>query len=259
MPMNKWITVFAAALACAGCFDNKGKPEDVPTVVGLNALASTNRAGIVRVILRGDKGTVTQEMLSGLDSVKMIDLSERGTAAVPSEVLELKGIKEFYFAFNGMVEIPDLSAWSGTLDYLNLDGNNIRAVPASVGALKELKWLRLNGNAIKDIPASLASLKNLRRIYLKRNSLAAVPEVVKEWTKLEDISLDGNPISEVPDWLVSMPSLRAVSLNETRVTKLPADLSAWKDLDMLSLGSCPISAEEMQRIRKALPDVAIVF
>ena len=56
-----------------------------------------------------------------------------------------------------------------------------------------------------------------------------------------------------------MPNLRAVSLNDTRVSKLPDDLSAWTRLDMLSLGSCPVSREEMQRIRKALPDVAIVF
>ena len=69
--MNKWITVFAVALACAGCFDNKGKPEDVPTVVGLKALASTNRTGIVRVILRGDKGALTADMLTNLDAVKM--------------------------------------------------------------------------------------------------------------------------------------------------------------------------------------------
>ena len=94
--MNKWIAIFAAAFACAGCFDNKGKPEDVPTVIGLKALASTNRAGIVRVILRGDRGAIAQDVFSGLDAVKMIDLSERGTAVVPPEVLKLKGIKEFY-------------------------------------------------------------------------------------------------------------------------------------------------------------------
>ena len=257
--MNKWITVFAVALVCAGCFDNKGKPEDVPTVVGLRALASTNRTGIVRVILRGDKGVVSADMLSGLDSVKMIDLSERGTASVQPEVLKLRGIKEFYFSSNGMVTVPDFSAWAATLDYLNLDNNSIKELPESMAKLTGLKWLRLNGNQLKDVPSALSTLKNLRRIYLKKNGLTAVPEVVKEWVALEDISLDGSPITTIPDWLVAMPKLRAVSLNDTRVTKLPDDLSGWKALDMLSLGSCPISKDEMQRIRKALPDVAIVF
>ena len=257
--MNKWITIFAAALACAGCFDNKGKPEDVPTAIGVKALSSADRAGLVRVILRGDKGALTADMLSGLDSVKMMDLSERATPSVPPEVLKVKGLKEFYFASNGMTSIPDFSAWADTLDYLNLDNNKIESVPDAVAKLTKLKWLRLNGNRIKELPTSLSALKDLRRIYLKRNQLQSVPEVVKEWTALEDISLDGNQISSIPDWLVAMPNLRAVSLNDTHISKLPDDLSAWKDLDMLSLGSCSVSKEEMQRIRKALPDVAIVF
>lgn len=257
--MNKCIAVFAAVLVCAGCFDNKGKPEDVPTVIGLKALSSTNRIGIVRVILRGDKGSLTADMLTNLDAVKMIDLSERGTASIQPEVLKLKGVKEFYFASNGMVDVPDFSAWAATLDYLNLDNNSIKELPENMAKLTGLKWLRLNGNQLKGIPSALSTLKNLRRIYLKKNGLTAVPEVVKEWTLLEDVSLDGNPITTIPDWLVAMPNLRAVSLNDTGVTRLPGDLSAWKDLDMLSLGSCQISKEEMQRIRKALPDVAIVF
>jgi Leucine-rich repeat (LRR) protein len=157
--MNKWIIIFAAALMCAGCFDNKGKPEDVPTVIGLKALASTNRTGVVRVILRGDKGAITADMLSGLDSVKMIDLSERGTSAVQPEVLKLKGIKEFYFASNGMVSIPDLSGWAATLDYLNLDNNSIKEIPESLAKLTGLKWLRLNGNQIKEVPAEFINAR----------------------------------------------------------------------------------------------------
>lgn len=257
--MKNWIAIVVLALACAGCFDNKGKPEDVPTVIGIKSLVATNRANIVRVILRGDKGVIPAEAFNGLTSVKMIDLSERATPAVQREVLKIKGIKEFYFASNGMKTIPDFSAWADTLDYLNLDYNAISEIPESVGKLTNLKWLRLNKNKIKELPASLSSLKDLRRIYLKHNSLVAVPEVIKEWTALEDVSLDGNAITSIPDWLVTMPNLRAVSLNDTQISKLPDDLSPWKNLDMLSLGSCPIGKEEMQRIRKALPDVAIVF
>ena len=257
--MNKWTIILATVLTCAGCFDNKGKPEDVPTTIGLQALTATNRAGIVRVILRGEKGDIPASALSGLDSIKMIDLSERDTKEVPAAAFSLKGIKEFYFARNGMTKIPDLTCWAETLDYLNLDNNAITEIPENVGKLTKLKWLRLNGNKIKAIPATLATLKDLRRIYLKGNSLPTVPEVVKEWTMLEDLTLDGNPITALPDWLTTLPHLRALSLNGTRITSLPKDLSAWKRLDLLALGGCPIPKGEMERIRKALPDVAIVF
>ena len=100
--MNKWMTIVAAALACAGCFDNRAKPEDVPTVIGLQTLIATNRANIVRVILRGEKGEIPAAALEGLNAIKMIDLSERGTKEVPAAVFALKGIKEFYFARNGL-------------------------------------------------------------------------------------------------------------------------------------------------------------
>ena len=257
--MNKWTIILAAALACAGCFDNKGKPEDVPTVIGLQALTATNRTGIVRVILRGEKGDLPASALSGLDSIKMIDLSERDTKEVPAAAFSLKGLKEFYFARNGLEKIPDLTCWAETLDYLNLDDNAITEIPESVGKLTKLKWLRLNGNKIKEVPAALATLKDLRRIYLKGNGLPVVPEVMKEWTMLEDLTLDGNPITVLPDWLTSLPHLRALSLNGTKLSGLPKDLSAWKRLDFLALGGCPIPKEEMERIRKALPDVVIVF
>ena len=160
--MNKWMTIVAAALACAGCFDNRAKPEDVPTVIGLQTLIATNRANIVRVILRGEKGEIPASALEGLNAIKMIDLSERGTKEVPAAVFALKGIKEFYFARNGLEKIPDLSGWAATLDYLNLDDNAIAEIPASLAALTHLKWLRLNGNRLKEVPAALSALCALR-------------------------------------------------------------------------------------------------
>ena len=47
-----------------------------------------------------------------MNAIKMIDLSERGTKEVPAGVFALKGIKEFYFARNGLEKIPDLSGWA---------------------------------------------------------------------------------------------------------------------------------------------------
>ena len=55
------------------------------------------------------------------------------------------------------------------------------------------------------------------------------------------------------------PKLKAVSFNNCSVKKLPDDLSGWRGLDSLSLGACPIPADEMKRIRSALPKVALMF
>ena len=59
--------------------------------------------------------------------------------------------------------------------------------------------------------------------------------------------------------LAEKKGLKNLSLSRTKVAKLPEDLAAWKSLHSLQLGELNLPAAEMARVRKALPDVAIVF
>ena len=159
-----------------------------------------------------------------------------------------------YLQEKGLKAFPEVTA---TADYLNLDRNQLESV-AGVENLKGLKWLRLNENRLASLP-DLSALVNLRRIYLRDNKFTAVPETLKDLPVLTDIELSGNPIKTIPDWLAAKQGLLFLSFNRTQVTALPADLSAWKSLKALQLGELNLSAEEMARIRAALPDVAITF
>ena len=144
-----------------------------------------------------------------------------------------------------------------SVDYVNLDRNELTNVDA-VARLSGLKWLRLNDNKLAALP-DLKALVNLRRIYLKGNRFTSVPETLKALPALTDVDLSLNPIKEVPAWLAEKKGLKNLSFSRTMVTKLPENLDAWKSLQSLQLGDLSISPEEMARIRKALPNVAIVF
>lgn len=159
-----------------------------------------------------------------------------------------------YLSDKGLKAVP---AVNPKADYLNLDRNELTNVSA-VASLAELKWLRLNDNKIAALP-DLKALVNLRRIYLKGNRFTAVPETLKDLPALTDVDLSVNPIKEVPSWLAEKKGLKNLSFSRTMVTKLPENLDAWKSLQSLQLGDLSISPEEMARIRKALPNVAIVF
>ena len=159
-----------------------------------------------------------------------------------------------YLNDKGLKSLPEVNAKA---DYLNLDRNELTNVSA-VAALTELKWLRLNDNKLSALP-DLKGLVNLRRIYLKNNRFAAVPEALKELPALTDIDLSGNPVKEVPPWLAEKKGLKNLSFSRTQVSKLPENLEAWKTLQSLQLGDLNIPPPEMARIRKALPNVAIVF
>ncbi|MBO7722002.1 MAG: leucine-rich repeat domain-containing protein [Kiritimatiellae bacterium] len=159
-----------------------------------------------------------------------------------------------YLSGRGLEEVPSVNPGA---DYLNLDRNQLTNA-AAVAALAGLKWLRLNDNRLAALP-DLGKLTKLRRIYLRNNRFTAVPETLKDLPSLTDIDLSGNPIEEVPVWLAEKEGLKNLSFSRTRLKALPAKLDAWRSLQSLQLGELRLSAEEMKRIRDALPGVALVF
>ena len=58
---------------------------------------------------------------------------------------------------------------------LNLGGNVINEVPATVGRLSHLQALTLNDNLIENLPASISHLKELKSLLLHRNRLRTLP------------------------------------------------------------------------------------
>ncbi len=180
------------------------------------------------------------------------DEPEPAYKTVPAEArayLQGRGFADFASAASGLD--------AEVVDYINLDRNALTNLDG-IAEFKGLKWLRLNENKLSSLPP-LDSLSSLRRIYLRDNAFAEVPEQLKDLPSLTDVELSGNPIKEVPEWLAQKKGLEFISLSRTLVERLPADLSAWKGMKVLQLGELKISPEEMARIRKALPDVAIVF
>ena len=258
---NATLAILLASLA--GCFDNKAKPQDVSTVTNLVALAALDapaRAALGRAVLRGTTEPLPSGFLAGLDALVTLDISECNLEDIPPEVFSLPRLREFYASRNALKSVPDALFAVPGLEYVNLDANLLSSIPDGIAAAKSLKWLRLNTNTITSLPASLAELKSLRRLYLRGNRLSAVPETIRELPELEALLLDGNrSITTLPDWITALPSLRSIGLGATGIRKLPDDLEGWKNLDSLTLYDCPISQDERKRIRKALPDVAIVF
>ena len=159
-----------------------------------------------------------------------------------------------YLSDKGLKVVPEVNAKA---DYLNLDRNQLEKADG-VERLVELKWLRLNDNKLTALP-DLKALGSLRRIYLKNNRFTSVPETLKDLPALTDVDLSGNPVKEIPAWLAEKKGLKNLSFSRTQLSKLPENLEAWKTLQCLQLGDLSLSPTEMARIRKALPNVAIVF
>lgn len=220
----------------AGCFDEPTPAIRTASVLNNVYLKEQGLTALTPEVVR-DKGQVFVETQARSPEACEVGATSNGAWKNRSELVKV-------FA-------------PGEIAYLNLDRNALTNV-AALTEFTGLKWLRLNDNKLAALP-DLKPLANLRRIYLRNNRLAEVPPTLLDLPALTDVDLSGNPIKDVPDWFVAKPGLKNVSLTKTMVTRLPADLGAWKSLQSLQLGELKISADEMARIRRELPDVAIVF
>lgn len=82
-----------------------------------------------------------------------------------------------------------------SLQYLYLDGNDLRELPTNLEKLVNLKVLDLKNNKIRslhnsDQSCSLYSLVNLEQLFLHKNRLKDIPAIFSNMQKLTLVSLD---------------------------------------------------------------------
>lgn len=161
--------------------------------------------------------------ISGLDSVKSLNLANCNLAQLPSAICQLSAMEELDISRNKLTTLPlqlgrlsklrKLEAWQNmftelpagilacqALQFLELGSNAITSVPEGVAQLKSLETLMLSGNQLTSLPDSLCGLDKLKTLYLRRNyQLAQLPVKLARMPALETVYLYGTKIKDGPD------------------------------------------------------------
>ena len=111
---------------------------------------------------------------------------------LPSVLGKLSSLYMVSFKSNHISVIPEDSL-SPSVGWLILTGNQISALPHSIGNLLPLRKLMLAGNQLTTLPISLSNCRNLELIRLACNQLTSIPEFLLQMPKLSWIALSGNP------------------------------------------------------------------
>ena len=111
----------------------------------------------------------------------------------------------------------------------------LREVPEEVRSLAgSLEILNLSGNELSDLPDWLAELPKLRVLFCSDNPFQRVPEVLGACRALEMVGFKACQVSEVP--AAALPrELRWLILTDNRLTELPAELGHCGRLQKLML------------------------
>ncbi|WP_232629559.1 leucine-rich repeat-containing protein kinase family protein [Methylobacterium sp. Leaf118] len=118
----------------------------------------------------------------------------------------------------------------------------LEAVPEEVFGLADtLEWLDLSGCGLTALPQDFGRLRRLRVLFCSGNRFERLPAVLGDCPALEQVGFRGTGLREVPAEALP-PALRWLTLTDNRIARLPDALGARPRLQKLMLAGNALSA-----------------
>jgi len=127
-----------------------------------------------------------------------------------------------------------------------------------VGVFCEVN-IKLRHLELKAIPASVSQLQNLKHIWLGGNQLSCLPESISQLQKLEWLELSDNQIATIPSDIGQLRNLKGVNFKNNQIKAIPESIGQLQKLEWLGLGHNPISESEVDKIKALLPNCNVIF
>ncbi len=128
-----------------------------------------------------------------------------------------------------------LASAGGNVVALCLANQGLEMLPASVGALTNLKVLYFGGNRITQLPVSINKLESLKELDLHKNLLTSLPEEIGKLSALQILKLSSNKITSLPEEIGKLSKLQNLDLHDNKITSLPVSLGNLQTLLYLNL------------------------
>lgn len=138
-----------------------------------------------------------------------------------------------------------------------LIGNQITALPVSIGNLKELETLDLGYNGLTSLPPSIGNLSSLVLLDLSFNRIDYLPISFGNLSNLVILDLCGNLLEDFHDSFANLRKLVTLKLNFNALNNLPTVLTELDALENLELEenyllALPASIGNLRKLRKLL-------
>ncbi|MEL6972488.1 MAG: hypothetical protein AAFO02_20145, partial [Bacteroidota bacterium] len=140
-----------------------------------------------------------------------------------------------------LAALPD-SLWTHTqLQVLLLNENKLTALPDAIASLQQLKDVQLFKNALTSLPESFGQLQQLNALKLSYNALEHLPESFGQLKQLRSLDLAENSLSGLPENFTQLQNLTSLSLFSNSLADLPKDFGQLNKLRTLDLGMNSLS------------------
>ncbi len=162
------------------------------------------------------------------------------------------------FLANNAISNVKRSGLFRRLVYLDLSNNRIEKIPVDWTGMYRLTHLDLSYNRINDLSALFAP-PAAEIILLEGNAISNLPRRFKDLKSLYQLDLGDNNIKYIPKSLAKLPRLEVLDLSDNHIKKIPSFAHRMNKLRTLDLSGNPLELDEVDRLRKSLPDCEVIF
>ncbi|KAM8737782.1 leucine-rich repeat-containing protein 57 isoform 1-T5 [Acanthopagrus schlegelii] len=156
-----------------------------------------------------------------------------GNSALKSHLETSQKTGVFQLTAKGLQEFPEeLQRLTTNLRTVDLSGNKIEVLPASIGNFLQLKSLTLNSNKLTCIPSEISKLKKLETLSLNGNRIQQLPPTLGQLKALRTLNLSGNQFSEFPSGLGTLRHLDLLDLSRNQIQNVPAEVSELQAIEI---------------------------
>ena len=205
--------------------------------------------GIISTLAEAEKTTRP-------DTVKMLALNQLELRTVPEVVYRFPNLEELDLSKNNLNELPArLTADIPTLKRLSLLYNAIPNDSVFFTRNNHLVSLNLQGNKLTTIPASLQQNRHLESLWMGNNDLKNVNvKTLRRLRRLTDLNLYNAGLTELPKTIGRLKHLNVLDLYYNKITKLPRQVGRMKRLEQLALAyndlnELPASLAKLRRLQ----------
>lgn len=119
--------------------------------------------------------------------------------------------------------------------------------------------VNLQNRSLTSIGAEVYGKSGITGVILSNNKLTSLPAEISRLTDLTALVVDHNQLASLPASIAGLTKLEMLDLGDNTFSTLPGELSSLKQLKVIVLKGNPLTVDQIDKIKKDLPNTQVVF
>ena len=138
---------------------------------------------------------------------------------------------------------------------LRIFNSGSEVLPDSLLMLPKLRNLEWSSGRLRIIPPFIAELNSLKALAVSFCPLDTLPAEIGQMKILSGLSVEWCELRALPDEICDLSTLVHLWVRNNHISRLPDGIHKLTHLRSLNIAGNPIDSTEIERIRRALPNL----